>query len=85
MKKLKLTVDALRVESFETADEEMEQRGTVHGNASDSTCIERRCQCFERTDWDVTCGTCGIEPTCDSACPTHFYCPTGYHYPGCGA
>lgn len=33
MKKLKLEIDALRVESFKT-DEAKEERGTVHGNAS---------------------------------------------------
>ncbi len=74
MKKLKLTVEALRVESFETAGKELEQRGTVRGkNASDTTCWQRACFCPGATNttcdaegcWctaasevDHTCATC---------------------------
>lgn len=84
MKKLKLTVDALRVESFQTAEQESEQRGTVRGNASDSTCIERRCGCANDSEWDITCGTCNIMvETCANTCPTHFNCPTSPGYQGC--
>lgn len=83
MKKLKLTVDALRVESFETAEAELEQRGTVRGNASDSTCIERACGCAGDTEWDITCGTCKYDETCYNGCPTHFNCPTSPGYQGC--
>ncbi|HYW11598.1 MAG TPA: pinensin family lanthipeptide [Longimicrobium sp.] len=84
MKKLKLTVDALRVESFETAEAEVEQRGTVRGNASDSTCIERVCGCAEDTDLDLTCGTCNVfVNTCSPDCETYRNCPTSPGFLGC--
>jgi hypothetical protein len=84
MKKLKLTVEELTVESFQTGDDDALNRGTVHGNASDSTCIERRCGCDNDTEWDITCGSCRpLEETCVNTCPTHFNCPTAYYYPGC--
>lgn len=84
MKKLKLTVEALEVESFQTNDQDEFQRGTVHGNASDSTCDQRICECTGETEWDVSCGTCNVmEHTCANTCPTHFNCPTRYYYPGC--
>lgn len=84
MKKLKLTMDSLCVESFQTAEQESEQRGTVRGNASDSTCIERRCGCANDTEWDITCGTCNLmDDTCYNTCQTHFFCPTANGYEGC--
>ncbi|HEY0020667.1 MAG TPA: hypothetical protein VGC13_30490 [Longimicrobium sp.] len=84
MKKLKLTVDELHVESFRTDDEEAFPRGTVHGNASDSTCMQRICECSGDTDWDVSCGTCNaVEYTCYNTCPSHFNCPTAAGYQGC--
>lgn len=82
MKKLKLTFDALNVESFETVDKDLDQRGTVRGNASDSTCVERLCGCGGETEWDITCGTCRGD-TCYNTCPTHFNCPTAAGYQGC--
>ena len=84
MKKLRLTVDALQVESFPTAEQEMEQRGTVRGNASDSTCIERRCMCSAASDFDATCFTCNhFENTCYDGCNTHTGCNTVAGFPGC--
>ncbi|HSU16604.1 hypothetical protein, partial [Longimicrobium sp.] len=74
MKKLKLTVDALHVESFETAEKQIEQRGTVRGKAvSDTTCWQRGCFCPGATnttceqegcwctaasEFDASCATC---------------------------
>lgn len=47
MAKLKLDVESLDVQSFETAPELVE-RGTVKGNAcSDSTCIQDICTCTD--------------------------------------
>jgi hypothetical protein len=82
MKKLKLTVEALRVESFETADQEMGRRGTVRGNASASTCAQRDCDCHDHTEWDASCATC-IDLTCEAVCYTDVDCPTYPNYPGC--
>ncbi len=84
MKKLKLTVDDLHVESFQTGDDDALRRGTVRGHASDSTCYERVCGCAPETDWDVSCGTCNVvEDTCYNTCPTHLNCPTSPGYEGC--
>lgn len=83
MNKLKLALEDLSVESFGTTEMNGADSGTVRGFESDSTCEERICTCAEETEWDVTCGTCGIEHTCQNTCPTHFFCPTRYPYPGC--
>lgn len=82
MKKLTLSVDALRVESFPTGEADAWQRGTVRGNASESTCAQRDCECTDHTEWDASCVTC-IDPTCDAACHTQVNCPTYAGYPGC--
>jgi hypothetical protein len=53
--KLKLQIDQLEVESFNTAAAERDERGTVDGFDSDT---------YE-TKYDYTCrgyGTCGIYP-----------------------
>lgn len=34
MKKLKLNLDRLRVDTFELSEKELTERGTVHGNAT---------------------------------------------------
>jgi hypothetical protein len=84
MKKLKLSLDELRVDSFRTDEQDAEQRGTVRGNASDSTCLERVCTCQEETKWDITCGSCLMDgETCYNTCRTYWNCPTAYYYPGC--
>ncbi|HLM69407.1 MAG TPA: hypothetical protein VK358_17840 [Longimicrobium sp.] len=57
--KIRLNLEALAVESFETAGPDA-LRGTVHGNAcSDTTCYQVRC--------DVTYGGPG-NGTCDYSC-----------------
>ena len=85
MSKLRLEVDELCVESFETTKDAGDKVGTVHGHsgASDSTCLEKVCTCAEDTEWDITCGNCTHDGTCGQDCPTHWYCPTRYYYPGC--
>jgi hypothetical protein len=46
-RKLRLDLDSIDVQSFETSVE-MEERGTVHGNAcSDSTCFQDICTCTD--------------------------------------
>lgn len=84
MKKIKLAVDALCVESFQTAQPGAEQRGTVRGNASDSTCIQRACACGGASDYDYTCATCNrFVDTCVEGCNTHTGCHTSLGFPGC--
>jgi hypothetical protein len=53
MKKLSLTLDDLRVDSFQTSDDRQE-KGTVFG--------EQQCTC----PTNCTCPGC---PTCDETCP----------------
>jgi hypothetical protein len=45
MRKIKLDVDTLRVESFDTAEQDAEQRGTVRGNFTryGGTCVQTQC------------------------------------------
>jgi hypothetical protein len=74
MRKFKLDLDNLRVDSFDTTPtKEMEVRGTV--KAQYDTCATCTC-CTCYTD----CGTC---PTC---CGTCYYtdCGTCYDYTCCG-
>jgi len=83
MSKLKLTVESLRVETFETSDE-AGTRGTVLANDSlsndtwcgewgcDSTQLQLICTCTVQpaNTCDYTCqGTCnGYDDTCNSTC-----------------
>lgn len=84
MKKLKLTLDALKVDSFQTDEADAEGRGTVNGHQSDSTCLQRVCTCRDETEWDMSCGSCvQYGETCYNTCPTYLNCPTAYYYPGC--
>jgi hypothetical protein len=84
-KKLRLSIRDLAVESFQTGDEDASRRGTVRGYAlSDSTCVERICECAPETDYDVSCGTCNARgETCDPGCETYLNCYTNDFYPGC--
>lgn len=73
MSKLKLDLDDLAVESFDTAREEQKQRGTVRAN--------------EATEWNTCQGpTCDPGNTCwdscDGVCGSYF-CATGDD--SCGA
>ncbi|MGD8778128.1 MAG: hypothetical protein PVH88_04125 [Ignavibacteria bacterium] len=69
MKKLKLNLEDLRVESFELNPGKEINKGTIHGNEQptvvDDTCVEPSCDgtCYEDTCED----TCGVGPTCDYA------------------
>jgi hypothetical protein len=60
MKKIKLDVDTLAIESFPTVEDVDGERGTVHGRATLRLC-----------SGDYTCvndPTCLGDPTCASAC-----------------
>lgn len=67
MKKLKLELETLRVESFEIAHEE--KRGTVHAHHSDhSVCVgsgcASDCSCYMTCE-DATCGSGCTFQTCN--------------------
>lgn len=71
MKKIILHLDALRVESFVTAAEPADRRGTVRAaeGTAPTDCLAPSCgpPC-EPTFADSCWGTC-IDETCDPACP----------------
>ena len=46
MKKIRLHLDALEVESFGVAAEPQEVRGTVHGHTGANTCFGRTCDIY---------------------------------------
>ncbi len=66
MKKLRLELDELQVESF-TIDRGEDERGTVEGH------ISARCSAGDRTcnggDTCVNGNTCGGEVSCAGSCP----------------
>ena len=67
MRKVTLNVNALRVESYETVDDEPKARGTVHAYRTEITCPQTQCgqecesgpmPCWETlrwTDGDAVC------------------------------
>jgi len=84
MYKLKLDVDALKVEEFATEDIEAKPRGTVHGRGSNYSNCAGICEPDTEgncTDWSVcykndtgcgeTCWCSGYE-TCAPACPVSY-------------
>ena len=88
MNKLKLRLDELQVESFETADIGAEERGTVRGRAvlgpptDDFTCPDTckyTCQRTCNTCWPMnTCPACqpplSLDHTCMGTCSCDFEC-----------
>jgi len=62
MKKMKLDVDALNVESFRPTERQPGLRGTVRGN---EPTVIGTCPCT----YDITCGfTCGPIESCQLFC-----------------
>lgn len=69
MRKLRLDIDDLAVESFETR-EGAEERGTVHGHWPTQYCVSNRCS--------------GADPiTCPESLDTLCYDTCGGSCPGC--
>lgn len=73
MKKMKLSLDDLKVESFQTTPENDANEGTVFGyitpgpgNTCDPGCTDTLQASCNGTCDDPTCSTC--EPTCGSTC-----------------
>ena len=65
MKKLRLEIEKIAVESFETDSAEAGQRGTIHGHATLRCSQDPNRTCYEETCQDVytcgflSCGACG--------------------------
>ena len=78
MKKLKLDLDELSVESFATTPERGREGGTVFGQ-NHCTCYTQ-CTCPGCPTCDASCnGTCGgtCAGTCDASCNGTCGCPSG--------
>ena len=67
MKKLKLDIDELKVESFATIKEKNKKQGTVYGNVTytllppsncglENTCLTDACGCTDNTCDNPSCG-----------------------------
>ncbi len=96
MKKLKLDLEDLSVESFATTPEPRAEGGTVFGQQC--TCYTQ-CTCPGCPTCDASCnGTCGgtCDASCNGTCGDTCNCPTGDYscagdcdpnscLPGCGA
>ncbi|HYW11556.1 MAG TPA: pinensin family lanthipeptide [Longimicrobium sp.] len=77
--KIRLSLEALTVESFETSAANA-RRGTVHGNAcSDSTCFQFIC---DITNGGRDNGTCDY--SCGDPCSTNVNCSGGTGGTGTG-
>lgn len=82
-KKLRLHLDGLRVETFETA-QDPRGRGTVRAHEPDTSTALDRFGCACGTAYNNTCGTCA--PTFAQTCPPAPGCGTAYetNYQTCG-
>lgn len=69
MQKLKLDLEALAVDSFNTGDD-VDGRGTVNGNYVEkpTTSMNDQMTCGQNTCAGVSCYTCSICMTFDSMC-----------------
>jgi hypothetical protein len=77
MKKIRLDLLNLRVESFETVMQSGEERGTVRAHSgypcyTGDPCISAGAVDPCNTVWDATCGE--AEPTCDRSCNPYVLC-----------
>ena len=81
--KIRLNLDALRIESFATGDAPARERGTVHGHARTDRCQTNDCtpatcgtECigtFAETCQESFCvGTCGL--SCGGTCIDSCFC-----------
>lgn len=81
MRKLRLELPNLQVQSFETTDAPADSRGTVHGHTNPRPCFTgTQCISYGEPDCDTVFNqTCGeAEPSCAPSCDPHApCCPTG--------
>lgn len=86
MKKIRIDVDALAVESFATTPEPRREKGTVRGHASmDETCLDYSCE--GSCDWTFCVPYCtdeGCAPTPAGTCQTCGGSCGATCYAGCG-
>lgn len=68
MHKLKLDLESLAVDSFQTGDD-LEGQGTVHGHVEKpTTSLNDQMTCGQNTCGGASCYTCSICMTFDSMC-----------------
>ena len=66
MRKMKLDLEGLAVESFATRTEDAEVQGTVHGNAITNFCVSFRSGC---DTCQLSCtGSCATGLNCHQVC-----------------
>jgi hypothetical protein len=100
MRKLKLDLDRLTVESFDMGTDAPTGRGTVNGRVLPSgvedkdlpesdniICVSVGCfNSYIYGTCNISCGSTCWDPTCQSCtCPQNNTCDYTCHYPGCGA
>ncbi|PIQ09559.1 MAG: hypothetical protein COW71_05875 [Ignavibacteriales bacterium CG18_big_fil_WC_8_21_14_2_50_31_20] len=75
MKKLKLNLDDLKVESFETTNSLQGLKGTVNGQGpltivTEPDIVSQPCQCYDPTSDSLrpTCDATCLVPTCANTC-----------------
>jgi hypothetical protein len=62
MRKIRLDLDTLAVESFTTAAAELASRGTINANAGSRNCPPQTAMTFCETNCDCTLGCPSIAP-----------------------
>jgi hypothetical protein len=66
MRKMKLNIEGLAVESFATRVADPDAQGTVHGNAITALCVSLRSGC---NTCDLSCnGSCATGYNCQQVC-----------------
>ena len=60
MKKLRLEIETLAVESFATAPKDGAARGTVHGRGTDASTCDPRYACGCGDSWEGSCDCAAV-------------------------
>jgi hypothetical protein len=78
MKKLRLSLEDIAVDSFSTVAPQM-RRGTVPAHGSESTCFQIICTCGDPTDGYTCPDSCAnsCDGTCNSCNGSCVGCPSG--------
>lgn len=85
MKKRKLNLEEIKVESFSTQSERKKSKGTIFGNDYPTAldCISKQPGCESHTDDEATClDSCFVD--CSAECLSNFNeCNMTIAYPNC--
>jgi hypothetical protein len=78
MEKVRLEIDELRVQSFNTADDASQHRGTVNGYENPTD--EVNCTAFDTCAFSCACNTEDCTATCQSDTCSYDECTRGLGY-----